>query len=675
LVSRLPYRWRAAAFVALHLALLAGCYFFSFLLRFDGHVPERYVNSFLWTLPIVLAARLVALVAFRLHRGLWRFSSVADLVALVRATTVSSAVILAAIAFTRGLLHFPRSVLVIDWCLTLLLLGGLRLGSRVLSEYLSGVGRRSRNRTPTLIVGAGNAADRLLRELRRNPAATISPVGLIDDDAQKHGRSLHGVPIVGGIDELADLAYRYKAKLIVIAVPSATKAQMLRLVQRCVAAGVQFKIMPSLPELLDGAAKPTQLRDVEIEDLLGRDAVQLDLTPARRNLAGKTVLITGGAGSIGSELARQVAALRPARLILLEQAESALYFVHLEISKRHPEIEVVPVIADVVNQARIDEVFAEFKPHCVFHAAAYKHVPMMEHNVIEAVRNNVFGTWCVAHHAAKYGAERFVLISTDKAVRPSSVMGATKRIAERVVLGTPILRRAGTDFRAVRFGNVLGSDGSVIPLFKRQLQAGGPLTVTHPDVTRYFMTIPEASQLVLLAATLSEAAGRISMLEMGQPVKIIHLAENLIRLSGLEPGRDVQIEFTGLRPGEKLHEELMSDVEASVPTMVDKVRIVQTDEPDSRSLETRLDELSAAVEVGAPDDVVAAVCDLVPECVSPLSDRGTEAMARRGAPAAQAAVHRPVNRLSSAPSAPRPEVMPARSLFSPHAGLAAAGDA
>src|SRR3954452_1040420 len=402
--------------------------------------------------------------------------------------------------------------------------------------------------------------------------------------------------------------------------------------------------MPSLPELLDGAARPTQLRAVQIEDLLGRDAVQLDLGPARRGLAGKTVLITGGAGSIGSELARQVAALRPARLILLEQAESALYFVHLEISKRHPEIEVVPVIADVVNQARIGEVFAEFKPHCVFHAAAYKHVPMMEHNVIEAVRNNVFGTWCVAHHAAKYGAERFVLISTDKAVRPSSVMGATKRIAERVVLGTPILRRAGTDFRAVRFGNVLGSDGSVIPLFKRQLQAGGPLTVTHPDVTRYFMTIPEASQLVLLAATLPEAAGRISMLEMGQPVKIVHLAENLIRLSGLEPGRDVQIEFTGMRPGEKLHEELMSDVEASVPTMVDKVRIVQTDEPDSRSLETRLDELSAAVEVGAPDDVVAAVCDLVPECVSPLSDRGTEAMARRGAAAAPGAGHRPGQR-------------------------------
>jgi FlaA1/EpsC-like NDP-sugar epimerase len=366
------------------------------------------------------------------------------------------------------------------------------------------------------------------------------------------------------------------------------------------------------------------------------------------------VLITGGAGSIGSELARQVAALHPARLVLLEQAESPLYFIHLELARHFPQVEVVPVIADVVNQARIDEVFAAYRPHCVFHAAAYKHVPMMEHNVIEAVRNNVFGTWCVAHHAAKYGAERFVLISTDKAVRPSSIMGATKRIAERVVLGTPALRDAATDFRAVRFGNVLGSDGSVIPLFKRQLQEGGPLTVTHPDVTRYFMTIPEASQLVLLAATLPEAAGRISMLEMGQPVRIVNLAENLIRLSGLEPGRDVRIEFTGLRPGEKLHEELMSDVEASVPTMVEKLRIVQTDEPDGRSLAARLDELAASVELAGDDDVIAAICDLVPECVAPLQDRGVDALTRRvgvgGSPD-----RRPGNRLSSSlvPAAPR----------------------
>jgi FlaA1/EpsC-like NDP-sugar epimerase len=628
LVSLIPYRWRTAAVVGAHAALLAGCYYFSFLLRFDFRIPEPYVPGFLWTLPIVLAARVAALYVFKLHRGLWRFSSVSDLLGLVRAVTLSSAVILAAIVFTRGSHGFPRSVLIIDFGLTLLVLGGLRLGSRVFSESLGSV-RSARHRTPTMIVGAGNAADRLLRDIRRNPDATISPVALVDDDPQKHGLSLHGVPVVGAIDEIADLAYRYQAKLIVIAVPSASKAEMLRLVQRCVDAGVRFKIMPSLPELLDGGARPTQIRDVGIEDLLGRDAVQLDLAPARRELAGKVVLITGGAGSIGSELARQVAALHPARLVLLEQAESPLYFIHLEIAKRFPGVEVVPVIADVVNQARIDEVFAAHKPHCVFHAAAYKHVPMMEHNVIEAVRNNVFGTWCVAHHAARHGAERFVLISTDKAVRPSSVMGATKRIAERVVLGTPALRDAATDFRAVRFGNVLGSDGSVIPLFKRQLQAGGPLTVTHPDVTRYFMTIPEASQLVLLAATLPEAAGRISMLEMGQPVKIVNLAENLIRLSGLEPGRDINIEFTGLRPGEKLHEELMSDVEATVPTMVEKVRIVQTDEPEGRLLAARLDDLASSVEVGGDHDVLAAICGLVPECVSPLQDRGVEAMTRR----------------------------------------------
>lgn len=629
MVSRLPYRWRNAAFAAVHVGLIATSYYASFLLRFDFHIADRYFQSFVWTLPIVVLARLAALVGCRLHRGLWRFSSVSDLVALVRATALSSAIVLAIILFTRGFNNFPRSVLVIDFCLTLLLLGGLRLGSRVLSETLSGGRRGRRDRTPAIVIGAGNAADRLIRDLRRNPAASITPVAIVDDDDQKQGRSLHGVPVVGGIDELDALARRYSAKLIVIAVPSATKAEMLRLVQRCVETGLQFKIMPSLPELLDGVARPAQLRDVEIEDLLGRDAVQLELMPARREIAGKTVIITGGAGSIGSELARQVASLRPARLILLEQAESPLYFIHLELAKRHPEIEVIPVIADVVNQGRVDEIFAEFRPHCVFHAAAYKHVPMMEHNVVEAVRNNVFGTWCVAYHSAKYRAERFVLISTDKAVRPSSVMGATKRIAERVVLGTAALRESGTDFRAVRFGNVLGSDGSVIPLFKKQLQAGGPLTVTDPEVTRYFMTIPEASQLVLLAATLPEAAGHISMLEMGQPIKILHLAENLIRLSGLEPGRDVRIEFTGLRPGEKLHEELMSDVEATVPTMVDKVRIVQTDEPDGRSLEARLNDLAAAAEVGASDDVVAAIWALVPEAVAPLRTRGAEALSRR----------------------------------------------
>jgi FlaA1/EpsC-like NDP-sugar epimerase len=310
---------------------------------------------------------------------------------------------------------------------------------------------------------------------------------------------------------------------------------------------------------------------------------------------------------------------------VVDQAESPLYFTHLELKRAHPSLDVVPVIADITDQARMERLFRALRPQHVFHAAAYKHVPLMEDNVVEAARNNVLGTLCVAQCAAKVGAERFVLISTDKAVYPSSVMGATKRLAEQIVLGWPGLRGSETDFRAVRFGNVLGSDGSVIPLFKRQLEAGQPLTVTHPEVTRYFMTIPEAVQLVLQAASLPEAARHIAMLDMGEPVRIVDLAENLIRLSGLEPYRDVPIVFTGLRPGEKLHEELMSSREETVPTAVGKIRIVRTDEPDAGHLTSGLDRLGAAVALGAEADILSAICALVPECVAPLRERGRSA--------------------------------------------------
>jgi FlaA1/EpsC-like NDP-sugar epimerase len=607
--------------LALHLALIPLGYYVAFVLRFDFDLPEPQRDLFWRTLPYVLVLRLALYAAFGLFHGWWRHVGMRDLIDLVRATTLSSGLLLAALFFTADLGSFPRSVLFLDWAAALLLFGGVRFGVRALREERL-VPFRPRSGARTLIIGAGAAAERLVREMQRGSEAEMWPVVMVDDDPAKKGMRLHGVPVLGTRDDLPELVERFRIQRLVIAIPSAARQEMRPVVEACLQTGLEFKIVPSMREMLDGHARIGELRKVEIEDLLGREAIELGLDGPRRDLEGSTVLVTGGAGSIGSELARQIAGLNPSRLVVLDQAESPLYFTNLELRAAHPGLEVVPIVADITDQARVESVFARYRPRHVFHAAAYKHVPLMEDNPVEAVRNNVLGTLAVAQAAARYGAQKFVLISTDKAVHPSSVMGATKRLAEQITLGWPGLRDQGCDFRAVRFGNVLGSDGSVIPLFKKQLAAGQPITVTHPDVTRYFMTIPEAVQLVLQAAALPDACGHISMLEMGEPVRIVDLAENLIRLSGLEPYTDVDIQFTGLRPGEKLHEELMSDLENTVPTAVEKIRVVQTAEPDTSTLTRALDRLGAAVAVGNADDIVGAVRALVPECVPPLSHRG-----------------------------------------------------
>jgi FlaA1/EpsC-like NDP-sugar epimerase len=610
---------RRPVVVALHLVLVPVGYFIAFALRFEVPIPEQYLDLFLRTVPILLTARLLSFAVFGLYRGWWRHVGMKDLVALVQAVSVSTVGLLALLFFTQQLNGFPRSVLILDWIVALLLFGGARFCVRAIRERRSGVNGVDRRGTPALIIGAGGAAERLLRQVWQGGTG-LRPLGMVDDDRHKHGMRLHSVPILGSSDDLPRLARQHGAQLVVIAIPSASRETMKRLVDICMQTGVEFKIVPPLQELLDGRARVSQLRKVEVEDLLGRDAIDLDLEIVRRDLEGKVVLVTGAAGSIGSELVRQIATFHPAKLVLLEQAESPLYFIDLEIRRNNPGLEVVAIVADVADQARLDSVFARHRPDCVFHAAAYKHVPLMESNVVEAVRNNVFGTLYVGECAARHGSGKFVLISTDKAVRPSSVMGATKRVAERIVLGALAKAATSTDFRAVRFGNVLGSDGSVIPLFRKQLARGGPLTVTHPDVTRYFMTIPEAVQLVLQASAVPEAAGRISMLEMGEPVRIVELAENLIRLSGLEPYKDVPIVFNGLRPGEKLYEELMSEVEATVPTAIEKVRVVQIDESNGRALAEGVDRLGAAVAVGDSDELLAVLCALVPEAVEPLRE-------------------------------------------------------
>lgn len=597
---------RQAGRVGLTAVLAGAAYLLAYLFRFDLSLDSVQLSDFLATLPVLLLCR-VAVHAL-LHP--------VDRVRIFTTVTAGTLLFYALLLVQGNTSAVPRSVVVMEWLLSALF-AGLRSNATSLRFLIP----RQRSGTPAIVVGAGAASDRLLRELVRTDSGIV-PVGLVDDDRDKRGMRLHGVRVVGTIADLPVVAARVAARLIIVAVPSATRTEMRRIVERCLETGLEFKIVPSMRELLQGRARVQDVRSVLLEDLLGRETVEHDLEPLSQEFSGKTVLVAGGAGSIGSEIARRVAQLQPRRLILLDQAESPLYFIHLELKSIQPELDVIPVVADVADSIRIERVFAAHRPDYVFHAAAYKHVPLMEENVFEAIRNNVLGTFQLAKVAADYGVEKFVFISTDKAVRPSSVMGATKRIAERVLLDWPSLARSGTDYRIIRFGNVLGSDGSVIPLFRRQLAAGQGLTITHPEVTRFFMTIPEAVQLILLAGTLPEAARRICALDMGEPVRILELAENLIRLSGLEPYTDVPIHFTGLRPGEKLHEESISEAESTVPTRIARIRVVRPEQVRDTGLEAGVDRLAAAAAVGDVNDVLSALRDLVPECVPPLREDG-----------------------------------------------------
>lgn len=443
-------------------------------------------------------------------------------------------------------------------------------------------------------------------------------VGLVDPSDTQLGRSISGVPVVGPARDLPKLAHQLRAKFLLIALDSSEQSEMRQVVDHCLAAGLEFKMLPWLHQLREETGWLEQLRNVHIEDLLGHPPLDLNLETIAADLRDRVVLLTGAAGSIGSELARQIAPFGPARLVLLDQAETDLYFLQLELKQIYPHLELVPVVCDVTHENRLAQVCAEYRPEYVVHAAAYKHVSLMEANVFEAVRNNVLGTLLTATMAVRYGARKVLLVSTDKAIRPASVMGATKRLAERIIFGLPNLSRSGTDFRAVRFGNVLASNGSVIPLFERQLAAGGPITVSHPQAERYFMTIPDAARLVLQVGSLPEAAGAIAMLDMGKPLRILDLADKLIRLSGRVPGRDVCITFTGLRPGEKLTEDLVSALEASVPTSNSRIRISQTTETEGPELLGRLTRLLAYLESGDRKGLLATLCELVPECVAPL---------------------------------------------------------
>ena len=599
-----------AIFHDLFVAALAWC--FAYLLRFNFDLPAQFSHEMWHTLLWVVPLQGAIFWGFGLYRGVWRYASVSDLRQILLAVLACAVLVPLVLWMFRVNAVVPRSVSVTSPLLLLLMMGGSRFVYRMWKEQ--GLYRNIKLLgEPVLVLGAGDAAVGLSKELVRSHDWRL--VGFLDDNPEMHGLMLNGVKVLGAITALPFWAEKLGVSQAIIAMPKASHQQRKRAIDLCTQAGIKVLTVPSFDDLMSGRVAISQLRAVELDDLLGRDPVQLDDAGLHELLTGKTVMVTGAGGSIGSELCRQIARFQPQRLMLYEQSEFALYLIEQELRASRPDLECEYLIGDVRDVPRLDEVMGQRRPDVVFHAAAYKHVPLMEErNSWQAVRNNVHGTWCVASSAQRHGASKFVLISTDKAVNPTNVMGATKRLAEMVCQGLQPLssQGSGTRFVMVRFGNVLGSNGSVIPKFREQIARGGPITVTHPEITRYFMSIPEAAQLVLQAGWMGKG-GEIFVLDMGEPVKIVDLARDLIRLSGFSED-DIKIEFSGLRPGEKLYEELLADNEHTLPTLHPKLRIAQSRAVEAEWLKQML---AWACEPTVQDDaaVKRALTRWVPEYV------------------------------------------------------------
>ena len=543
-------------------------------------------------------------------RGSWQHASVYDAVHLLGANSVGSVVGGLVIFLLAGPWSIPRSVYILDWLISCMVILGGRLAVRVVATAKSR-GRVDGERTRTLIYGAGHAGLALLRELRQNQSLMCDVVSIVDDDPRKVGLVLDGKRVIGTGERLGALVRKNAIERVLIAIPSATGPQMARILKLATDAKVEYKMVPSLGELVQGTELGKQIREVALEDLLGRKPVHLDLERIRERIQGRVVMVTGAAGSIGSEICRQIAPFRPLAIVGFDEAETPLFHIDREVAKNFPYVTFYPEIGSINSRAALQRVMQQFRPSIVYHAAAYKHVPLMEKHVFAAVETNVFGTWNVAQVAAEYGVDDFVMISTDKAVRPTSMMGATKRVAELLIRALQM--EGGTKFVAVRFGNVLGSNGSVVPIFKEQIAAGGPVTVTHPKMTRYFMTIPEAAQLVLQAFSIGKG-GEVFVLEMGEPVKIADLAKNLILLSGLQPDRDIEIQFTGVRPGEKMFEELNLQDEHLIPTSHAKIRsYVCHQNLNASQVKASLHRLQAVVEKQDVAKLVQLLQELVPD--------------------------------------------------------------
>lgn len=578
-----------AAFTA---ALVAGSFSLASLLRFGTETAAwpRFGEA----IGVLVAVRVITLGVAGELETLWRYTEVPDVVRLAGTTAAGTGLVLVAGAIFWRMHLFP-SVFIIEGMTTFVVIGAARLSVRAVHRRRRATLHRAAfsklaPRRAVVIVGAGDAGELLIREIQGDPSLRFRVAALVDDDAHKQGRRIHGTRVLGIVDELPSIATATHAEEVLLALPAIDDETRARIVARARETALPVRTVPSLGELIAGSARIANLQPVVPEDLLPREPVKIDETRMREAFGGRSILVTGAAGSIGSEICRQLARMQPGTLILFDRAESPLYFLSLELAERYPDLHVVPAVGDVSEPARVGEVVDRFRPGVIFHAAAYKHVPLMESHPLEGIRNNVFGTEVVARAAAASGVETFVMISTDKAVRPVGVMGMTKRVAEDIAS----VIDGRTRSVVVRFGNVLGSEGSVLPLFQRQLERGGPLTVTDPDATRYFMLISEAAQLVLQAAVIGRP-GQVLLLDMGEPVRIAQLAENLIRLSGLTPEKDVPLEVVGLRPGERLTEELIGASERVVPSEHERIKIVEREAVDAAALAEGLDTLRTAL--------------------------------------------------------------------------------
>ena len=612
---RMSVGWRIAMLFFADIFCLQAAALGALLLRFEFTIPNQYMELYKEYIFQLTAIMLVVFMAFRLYRSLWRYASVDELVRIVFANIVGVLILRIFIELTGG--RMPRSFYYIFLMIATASTGGIRFMYRYFRQLRTMKVQGVLGKKRTLIVGAGQAGNAVISEMLGNAVVKSFPVGLIDDDPIKKNKTVHGIKVLGDRHDIPAIAIRENIDEIILAMPRVDSKDRKEIIDICKGTACKLKTLPGIYELIDGKVSVTKIRDVSLEDLLGREPVKTDIKEICGDLNGKTVMVTGGAGSIGSELSRQIARFKPKRLVIVDVNENTTYLLQRDLQNLYPDLALSVHIASIRDRARMENIFKTYMPEKVYHAAAHKHVPLMETDPIEAVKNNVLGTLNIVELSDKYAVKKFVMISTDKAVNPTSVMGATKRIAEKIIQAKN--KESKTDYVAVRFGNVLGSSGSVIPLFKRQIEEGGPVTVTHKDIIRYFMLIPEAVSLVLQAGTMARG-GEVFVLDMGDPVKIMDLARDLIRLSGLEVGKDIDIEITGLRPGEKLYEELLTDEEGIKKTDNNKIFIGRANNVNMAILKQDLDALRIAAEKENRRVVEMLLRKIVPSYKSELKE-------------------------------------------------------